>query len=77
MAERRCGMIKEFGAKTGFPPNKDDFWRIFHCKPTTDLQNLPKDTSLRRNFITYLQQGNPMGVGLGVLLFDGEKIINL
>lgn len=58
-------------------PDKDDFWRIFHCKPTTKWQNLPNDTSLRRNFITYLQQGNPMGVGLGVLLFDGEKIINL
>lgn len=57
-------------------PNNGDFWRIFHCKYGTDFKSLPQDTKLQRNFIAYLQQGNNMGEGLGVLLFDGEKILN-
>ncbi|MCI9627363.1 MAG: DUF5596 domain-containing protein [Clostridia bacterium] len=57
-------------------PNQEDFWRIFHCKPTNDLQKLPHDTTLQRNFIAYLQRGNDMGTGLGVLLFDGKHILN-
>ncbi len=56
--------------------DNDDFWRIFHCKYGTDLKSLPRDTKLQQNFVAYLEQGNSMGLGLGVLLFDGETILN-
>ena len=55
--------------------NNHDFWRIFGCNYSPDLKALPNDTKLRRNFIDYLSQGNHMGCGFGVLLFDGEKIM--
>ena len=55
-----------------------NFWRIFNVdySPET-LDSAPEDTSLQRGFKAYIKQGNCMGTGKGVLLFDGEKIINL
>ena len=55
-----------------------NFWRIFNVdySPET-LDSAPEDTSLQRGFEAYIKQGNCMGTGKGVLLFDGEKIINL
>ncbi len=40
------------------------------------LKNLPEDTTLRRNMKRYFEKGGIMGFGVGVILFDGEKIIN-
>ena len=40
------------------------------------LKNLPEDTSLRRTLKKYLLDGGYFGVGNGIILFDGEKIIN-
>ena len=57
-------------------PDYNDFWRIFHCPYHASLKNLPRRTELQRNFAAYLQQGNQMGLGLGVLLFDGKTILN-
>lgn len=57
----------------------DDFydaWRIFgadHRKPAADL---PKNTSMQRAYKKWLMEGNKAGSGFGILLFDGEKIIN-
>ena len=54
-----------------------NFWRIFNVDYSPEiLDSAPEDTSLQRSFKAYLKQGNNMGTGKGVLLFDGEKIIN-
>ena len=54
-----------------------NFWRIFNMEFSRDtLHNAPEDTTLRRNFKKYLLDGNNMGSGKGILLFDGERVIN-
>ncbi len=54
-----------------------NFWRIFNMEFSRDtLPDAPEDTTLRRNFKKYLLDGNNMGSGKGILLFDGERIIN-
>ena len=57
-------------------PTQYHFWRIFYCDPSTPIDELPQDTTLQRNFVRYFKEGNIMGVGFGVIVFDGEKIIN-
>jgi hypothetical protein len=52
-----------------------DLWRIFGVENETDLALLPEKTSLQRSFAPWLRQGNKMGTGYGVLLFDGENIL--
>ena len=53
-----------------------NFWRIFYTPYSAEnLPNAPEDTRLQKRMKAYLLEGNPMGVGVGVLLFDGEKII--
>ncbi len=46
--------------------------RIFgkHCT------HLPRDTSLRRAYADWLLTGHTCGFGHGMILFDGEKIVN-
>ena len=51
----------------------EDGWRIFGAGYTGKIDNLPKDTSLRRNMIRYIEDGGSFGYGYGVLLYDGEK----
>ena len=55
-----------------------DFWRIFAMPyegPQT-LLNVPTDTSFRRSMKKFIQDGGSIGTGFGVILFDGEKIVN-
>ena len=52
-----------------------DLWRIFGVDNETPLPLLPEETSLQRSFAPWLRQGNKMGTGVGVLLFDGENIL--
>ena len=56
----------------------DDGWRIFGAEYTGETDNLPRDNSLRRNMISYIENGGSFGYGYGILLYDGEKgkIIN-
>ena len=54
----------------------EDLWRIFGFRDVVDLAALPEETSLQRSFAPWLRQGNKMGIGTGILLFDGKKIIN-
>ena len=52
-----------------------DAWRVFgpeHDKPTEEL---PERTSMQRAFKGHLLAGGETGEGLGVLLFDGEKLL--
>lgn len=53
-----------------------DAWRIFGADAEKEPQNLPEKTSLQRAFKEYLVQGNNVGQGIGVIIFDGEKILN-
>lgn len=54
----------------------EDSWRLYgadHDKPTADL---PERTSMQRAFKKHLLAGGTTGEGKGVLIFDGEKIVN-
>ncbi len=50
-------------------------WRVFGIGYTDDISKYPLDTSMRRNFAEYIKNGGRHGVGKGVILFDGEKIL--
>ena len=52
-------------------------WRVFYKNYTGgDPSYLPQETTLQRNYVKWLAAGNKVGGGTGVILFDGEKIIN-
>ncbi|WP_099204419.1 acyltransferase domain-containing protein [Scatolibacter rhodanostii] len=53
----------------------DDAWRVFGATADKQLAELPEKTSMQKAYKQYLLSGGKTGVGLGVLIFDGEKII--
>lgn len=53
-----------------------DFWRIFRQNFNAEINNWPQATELQRRFKAFLSNGNCMGRGYGILLFDGHKIVN-
>ena len=55
---------------------KEDLWRIFGRYEKSPVSELPEDTSLKRAYKEWLMKGNEVGGGVGVIVFDGEKIIN-
>jgi len=52
--------------------NFKDCWRIFNKKYDGTTENLPADTSLRRSFINYINNGGDFGVGYGILFYNGK-----
>ena len=51
-------------------------WRIFYKEFDGDTSVLPRETSMQRAFIKHLEEHpGDFGTGLGVILFDGEKIL--
>ena len=53
-----------------------DYWRIFGQPYDKEkLASAPEESSLQKSFKAFLLQGNSMGAGKGVLLFDGERIL--
>lgn len=57
---------------------KDDFhdaWRVFGKYAGKPVEELPRDTSLRRAYSDWLLAGNKTGDGYGFIVFDGEKIL--
>ncbi len=50
-------------------------WRIFGIDYKDNLSALPAKTSMQRAFIEYFKDDKGHGVGAGVILFDGEKIL--
>jgi hypothetical protein len=56
--------------------NFGDNWRIFGKYHKMPLEQLPKDTTLRKAVAEHLLAGGKMGTGFGIIIFDGEKIIN-
>ena len=49
---------------------------VFGMEYNGDTSKFPTDTSLQRNFIKYLNDGKRCGHGHGVIIFDGERIVN-
>lgn len=57
--------------------NNGDFWRVFNRDYSPDiLDEVPTNTALRRNLLRYIKAGKCMGSSLGVIRYDGEKIIH-
>lgn len=54
----------------------EDSWRIFNHIYDGDTTVLPCDTTLQRNFIEYIENGGTFGCGAGVIICDGERILN-
>ncbi len=52
-----------------------DAWRVFGAEHVKPAPELPERTSMQRAFKSHLMAGGKTGEGLGVLLFDGEKIL--
>lgn len=53
-----------------------DAWRIFGTNKRMPPDKLPAETSLQRAYIERLKKKEPVGAGFGIIVFDGEKIIN-
>ena len=43
---------------------------------TKPIDELPTDTSVRRNYVRLMKEVGKAGWGRGLILFDGEKIVN-
>lgn len=54
----------------------DDAWRVFGREYQKAPAALPEKTGMQRAFKNHLINGGSAGEGFGVLIFDGEKIIN-
>ena len=49
----------------------DNFANIFGCSyPGEDLSKVPQDTSLQRSMLKFIMQGNVMGQGYGIFLYN-------
>lgn len=59
-------------------PSNKHFWRVFgiYYGPEA-LEHAPADTTLRRNLLSWMRQGNDMGIGRGAFLFDGNQILHI
>lgn len=70
---RDFDLIEEMPANQPF----SNCWRVFGTYYTGTTKNLPAKTTLQKNFIKWLDGGNSVGCGKGVIIFDGEKIVNI
>lgn len=52
-----------------------DCWRLYNCGWDGDASKLPRDTDMQRRYADWLAEGNVAGSGVGVIVFDGEKIL--
>ncbi len=58
--------------------NQDKFgdsWRVFDTDYDGNLKSLPDKTRMQKGFIDYISEEGSFGIGKGVLLFDGEKVL--
>lgn len=61
--------------KTVYPAGFPDAWRIFGKDYHGDVSQMPAKTSLQRAILSWLRQGNGVGMGFGILLFDGKNVL--
>ena len=52
-----------------------DAWRVFGKAANKELSEWPTDTRLRYAYVEHLKKGGATGIGHGLILFDGEKIL--
>ena len=52
-----------------------DAWRVFGTAAEGPTEQLPEDTSMQRVFKKHLLSGGKNGSALGVLVFDGERLL--
>jgi hypothetical protein len=64
--------IVAYKEKEGF----GDGWRVFGKYANLPYDRLPEDTSLRKAYKEWLMKTGKSGGGTGVIVFDGEKIVN-
>lgn len=60
---------------SGADPEFRDCWRLYNRDYSEGSKALPRDTSLRRQYAEWLDEGNLPGWGCGIIVFDGEKIL--
>ncbi len=48
-------------------------WRIFGDKYNLPVNELPRDSSLRRAYVDFMMKGNKLGAGTGYFVFDAEN----
>lgn len=53
-----------------------DLWRVFGNFEGSDYSRLPENSSMQRAYKNWLTGGKKTGYGYGIIIFDGEKIIN-
>ena len=56
---------------------RDNMWRIFGKYGEAPIEDLPRDSSLRRAYADYLASGAHPGHGVGVFLWDDENRVPL
>lgn len=72
--------LREF-SKNFFMVSHRDFedfsaaYLIFGKDYQGNIEEMPQDTSLRRNFIQYMKKNKTFGDGSGIILFDGENVL--
>ena len=54
-------------------PGFHDDWRLYGEHAGKPLNELPRDTLLRRLFAEWLEAGVTAGIGMGFFYYDGEK----
>ncbi len=55
----------------------ENFPAVFGCPyKDADFTKLPQKTSLQRNLLAYLKQGNPMGQAYGIFFYDENGIVD-
>lgn len=64
--------VRESGILEDFP----DAWRVFGGDAQKPTAQLPENTSMQRSFKNWLLVGKKTGFGFGIMIFDGEKIVN-
>ncbi len=62
--------------ESGWDELPGDLWRVLGHYITKPVDELPTDTSLRRNYVRLMKEVGKAGWGRGLILFDGEKIVN-
>ena len=75
------GNIKRFTddfdvIRTYVNPGHDDRYRVFQMDNSIPVSDYPETTALQRNLKAWLLDGNTMGIGIGVFLWENERIVN-
>ena len=53
-----------------------DCWRLYGADYQKPVEQYPENTSMQRAVKKHLLAGGKVGFGFGVLVFDGEKLVN-